>query len=127
MSISNAQEGFFYYAADWEVLPVTSADLTHLIRTAGKLGLLLFTQGSRRAEDGFFRVIFVLRAASEEVLTQFVQEAGARINLTHWTTISEERFHGAPFLGSRIVGFVEASQIYGRANAVLRAQRGAQN
>lgn len=120
MTVSTTTNAYLYFAADWEVSQVTNFDVTHLIRTVGKSGFLLYTQGSRRAEDGLFKVSFALRVSSLDALSKFIAEAGGRFGLTHWQPISEAEFYGAPFLGSRIVGFVEAAQIYGRANAVLR-------
>ncbi len=114
----------YYFKTDWEVRPVDSADLDHLVRVIGKLNCLLYTQGSHRTAEGLFAVWFVLRVPAQGVLAQFVADAGERLGLTDWQPTNAREFSGAPFVGSRIGGFVEAAQIYGKANATLRRRGG---
>ena len=109
-----------YFTTEWVVRPVTPDTLRHVLHVAGRLNCLLYQHGSSRNDAGFFVVPFVIRVPSRTALDQFIHEAGARMGLTEWTPATAEDFHGAPFMGSRIGGFVEASAVYGRANTLLR-------
>ncbi len=108
-----------YYATEWVVHPVSTTTLHTLFCVAGRLQCLLYQQGSRRHESGYYVISFVLRVPTSDTLNQFVHEVGVTFGLTNWKQVTPEEFHGAPFIGSRIGGFVVASQIYGHANADL--------
>ncbi len=105
-----------YYATDWVVRPVDKTQLAEVVHAAAKCGCLLFYKDSTRREDGMYIVPFVLRAPSYSAMQTFVQAAKTAMGLDDWREIHEDEFDGAPFIGSRIVGFDTVSAIYGRAN-----------
>ena len=115
---------YCYFTTEWIVRPVTSETLRQVLHSAGRMRCLLYQQGSRRNEDGLFVVPFVVRAPSPEALDDFVRMAGGLMGLIDWDPAPAAAFEGAPFMGSRIGGFVEASLVYGRANHVRLRQLG---
>ena len=108
---------YCYFSTEWTVRPVTAETLRQVLHTAGRLRCLIYQQGSRRNADGLFVVPFVVRVPTERALHDFVELAAEQMGLTGWVPAPASAFEGAPFMGSRIGGFVGASAVYGKANA----------
>ncbi len=118
MKISQQGKRYHYYFCNWMITIQGLAEFPEIYKAAETMGLILY-RFYNSLLDACHSYRIGIRVSSEELLDQFVEQAGKRIGLTDWQPMNENEFYsrGVPFVYSYdLENFMKDNQQYAAEN-----------